>query len=109
MFPKAVFDAQAAPVNMKYPAVRKLMREMLRDGLRRDKHGYYLIKGSGLTDNEMNTAPKTEFYKEARTLIERHRRQRRAVASDFIWGLEELLKEERAKFNSKDSKTRNSQ
>ena len=88
-------------MNMNYPAVRKLMREMLRGGLRRDNDGYYLIKGSNLTENEINTAHRREFYEEAKILKERHRRQRHTVASDFIWGLEELLKEEKAKSKSK--------
>jgi hypothetical protein len=94
LYPKQVFDAQAPPKNMNYPAIRKLMREMLRGGLRRDKDGYYLIKGN-LTEKEIKTAHRKEFYEEAKLLIERHRRQRHTVASDFIWGLEELLKEER--------------
>jgi hypothetical protein len=99
--PKQVFDAQTPPMNMNYPAIRKLMREMLRGGLRRDNDGYYLIKGSNLTEKEINTAHQREFYEEAKMLIGRHRRQRHTVATDFIWGLEELLKEERAKSKSK--------
>jgi len=101
MTPKQVFDAQTPPMDMNYPAIRKMMREMLRGGLRRDKYGYYLIEGSNLTEKEINTAPRKEFYEEARMLIERHRRQRHTVASDFIWGLEKLLKEQRAKLKPK--------
>jgi hypothetical protein len=99
--PKQVFDAQTPPMNMNPPAIRKLLREMLRGGLRKDNEGYYLIEGSNLTENEINTAHREEHYAEAKILSERHRRQRRTVASDFIWGWEKLLKEERAKSKSK--------
>jgi hypothetical protein len=95
--PKEVFDAQTPPMDMHYPAVRKLMRAMLRGGLRRDKYGYYLIEGSNLTEEEINSAHREEHYAEAKILAERHRRQRHTVASDLIWGWEKLLREERAK------------
>jgi hypothetical protein len=97
MFPKAVFDAQTPPMDMQYSAVRKLMPEMLRGGLRRDDNGYYLIKGSNLTEKEINTAHREEHYAEAKILAERHRRQRHTVSSDLIWGWEKLLREERTK------------
>jgi hypothetical protein len=99
MFPKAVFDAQTPPMDMTYPAIRKLMREMMRGGLRRDKDGYYLIR-LPLTDNERNqieVAHREELYEEIKILMERHRRQRRTVAKDFIHALEKHLSEVRAK------------
>ena len=82
-------------MNMKPPAIRKLMREMLRGGLRKDSEGYYLIEGSNLTDYEINTAHREEHYAEAKILGERHRRQRHTVASDLIWGWEKLIREYR--------------
>jgi hypothetical protein len=102
IFPKAVFDAQTPPMDMHYAAIRKLMREMLRRGLRRDKDGYYLITSSSHSHYEINTARRTEFRDEARMLIEQHRRQRHTAAPDFVWALEELLHEQKAKLTSRE-------
>lgn len=109
MFPKQVFDAQTPSMNMKYPAIRKLMPEMLRGGLRRDNEGYYLIESSKLTDTEINTAHREEVYEEVKIVIARHRRQRHTVASDIIWALEKLLNEEKAKSKQKSKPEGNSE
>jgi hypothetical protein len=84
-------------MNMNPSAIRKLLREMLRGGLRKDNEGYYLIEGSNLTENEINAAPREEHYAEARIVGERHRRQRHTIASALIWGWEKLIREHRSK------------
>jgi hypothetical protein len=99
LFPKQVFDAQTPPMNMSYAAIRKLMREMMRGGLRRDQAGYYLLKGSNLTQKEINAAPRNEVYKEIKMHVERIRRQRHTVASDCIWALDRVSEELRAELN----------
>ena len=104
-----MFDAQTAPMNMNYAAIRKLMPEMLRGGLRKDKDGYYLIDASGLSDSEINAAPGKEFDEGLAAFIESHRRQRHTTSAVFIRGLEKALNEERAKSKSKESKPDNSQ
>lgn len=96
-----MFDAQTPSMNMNYPAIRKMMREMLRGGLRRDKAGYYLIEGSNLTEKEINAAPRNEVYEEIKMHVERFRRQRHTVASDCIWGLDRVSEELRAKLKPK--------
>jgi hypothetical protein len=97
LLPKQVFAAQTPPMNMKHPAIRKLLRAMLRDGLRRNTSGYYLLEGSNLTENEINTAPREEHYAEAKLVGERHGRQRHTIARDLIWGWERLIREHQPK------------
>jgi len=94
---------------MNYAAIRKLMPEMLRGGLRKDKDGYYLIDASGLSDSEINAAPGKEFDEGLAAFIESHRRQRHTTGAVFVRGLEKALNEERAKSKSKESKPENSQ
>jgi len=99
MSPKEVFDAQTEEPKMTHNAVRKLLREMtLSVGLRCDNGRYSLPES--FTAEELKVAPRKEFHRELVALIERHRR-RHTISGDFIWGLEKVLNEERARSKPK--------
>jgi hypothetical protein len=87
--PKQIFDAQTPPMDMKYPAVRKLLREMLRGGLQKNEIGYYLI--DELSGNEIAVAHRGELFAELDALVDRHRKQRRTTRADILWALQTLL------------------
>jgi len=93
MMPKQVHDAQPEPKAMKEAAIRKLMPEMMRAGLRKKpgkSGGYYLTEG--LSEKHIAVAHRNELYAALETDVDRHQRQRRTTRADVIWALQKLLR-----------------
>jgi hypothetical protein len=99
LYPREV-HAQTA---MGYPAVRKLLREMLKRYLYQDTKGRYGLLVC-LSQTEINAAPRTALYTEMKRVWDRHRHQRHTQPNDVNEVLRHLLKESEASVRKIDVK-----
>jgi hypothetical protein len=84
-----------AKTAMGYPALRKLMRQMLKGVLYQDAEGRYGLLAS-LSQKQINAAPQAALHAELRLRIDSHRDQRHTQPTDINAVLRRLLKESEA-------------